>query len=358
MKLSEIAKIVGGEIIGGGGGEVEITGVASLRDALAGDISFLANKKYTPQLAATKASAALVSREYAGAPDAQQGAAALVLVDSPDAAFAQVVPLFAPPQPVFLPGVHPTAVIGEGVSLGEGVHVGAHAVIGDGAVIGAWTVVGANVVVGELAKIGENCRLHPLSSVRERCVLGKRVALHNGAVVGSDGYGYATKINADGSIEVEKIPQLGIVELGDDVEVGANTTIDRARFGATKIGRMTKIDNLVQIAHNVQIGECCGIVAQVGISGSTHIGDGVMVWGQAGLAGHLDIASGAEILAQSGVSKSLAKDVYFGTPAVDRREFIRQLHVPKKVDGHDKAIAALKQEIAELKQEIAQLKNT
>ncbi|MCL1909786.1 MAG: UDP-3-O-(3-hydroxymyristoyl)glucosamine N-acyltransferase, partial [Kiritimatiellaeota bacterium] len=187
MTIYELAKLVGGEVRDGGVAAVsEITGVASLRDAQAGDISFLANKKYAPLLATTKATAVFVAAEFA----AVESNAALVVVASPDAAFAQTVPLFVPPPPVRAPGIHPTAVIGENVTMGEGVHIGPNAVIGDGALIGAFSIIGANVVVGEGVKMGERCHLHPLSSVRERCVLGNRVTLHNGAVIGSDGYGY------------------------------------------------------------------------------------------------------------------------------------------------------------------------
>ena len=344
MKLSEIAARIGGTIPPEAA-DVEITGVASLRDALPGDLSFLANMKYAAQLPTTRASAVLVARDCAPA----SCAAALVRVDSPDQAFALIAPLFTPPPVVYAPGVHPTAVLGRGVVLGEGVHVGAYAVVGDGAVLGARVVVGAHVVIGEGCAIGDDAMLYPHCSVRERCRIGRRVILHNGVVIGSDGYGYTTKTGPDGAIVVEKIPQMGIVELGDDVEVGANTTIDRARFGVTKIGRMTKIDNLVQIGHNVQIGECCGIVSQVGIAGSTHIGNGVMIWGQVGLAGHLNIGDRVEILAKAGVHRDLeAKGVYLGAPAVDRREALKQFHLPKSVETLQKEVAALKAKLAEL----------
>jgi len=342
MKLSELAKLVGGEIHGGGvpAPDVQITGVASLRDAQAGDISFLANNKYAPQLATTKASAVLVAADI---PTCRQDGLSLVVVPSPDAAFARIVPLFVPSPPTYAPGIHPTAVIDPSVTFGEGVHIGPNAVIGANTTIGAGTVVGANVVVGEGVAVGRLCHLHPLSSVRERCVLGDRVILHNGVVIGSDGYGFTPRVLPDGTVNIEKIPQLGIVEICDDVEIGANTTVDRARFGVTKIGRMTKIDNLVQIAHNVRIGECCGIVANVGIAGSTHIGNRVMIWGQVGIAGHLDIADDVEILARSGVGKSLtAKGRYFGAPAVEAREAMRILHVPKRVENLEKEVEQLK----------------
>lgn len=344
MKLSEIAELVGG-CLPDGAGEIEISGVAALRDALPGDISFLTNMKYADQVATTKASAVLVGEAY----QAEVIGAVLLRVKSPDKAFSDVVPLFSPPPVVYTPGVHPTAVVGLHVTLGDGVHVGAYAVIGDNSVIGARAIIDAHVVVGERCVIGDDAHLYPMSSVRERCRLGRRVILHNGVVIGADGFGYTTDVRPDGSVNVEKIPQMGIVELCDDVEVGANTTIDRARFGVTKVGRMTKIDNLVQIGHNVQIGEYSGIVSQVGISGSTHIGNGVMLWGQVGVAGHLNIGDGAQVLAQAGVPRDIeAKGVYLGSPAVDRREALRQFHLPKSVENLQKEVAALKVRIAEL----------
>lgn len=348
MKLSEIVKHVGGSVRNPSETDVEITGVAALRDADAGDISFLANKKYAPQVLTTKASAVFVANDFESTDEVR---AILVRVESPDRAFAETVPHFAPPPVVHAPGAHATAVIGEGTQLGEGTHVGAYAVIGNGCVIGKNCIIEAHVVLGEGCVLGDDVHLYPMASVRERCRLGNRVIVHNGAVIGSDGYGYATQMNPDGTIKIDKIPQMGIVELCDDVEIGANTTIDRARFGVTRIGRFTKIDNLVQIAHNVQIGDFSGVASQVGISGSTKIGSQVMLWGQVGLAGHLDIADGVEIFAQSGVSRDLAKGVYFGTPAVDRREALRNMHVPKAVENLKKEIAELKKKLVELESE-------
>ena len=344
MKISELVKLVGGTVAEGSP-DIEISGVAALRDALEGDISFLANKKYADQVPTTSASAVLVDESFY----AESVRTVLIRVKSPDKAFSAVVPLFTPPPVVPLPGVHATAIVGRGVVLGDGVSIGPYAVIGDGTTIGDQAIIDAHVVIGEGCQIGDGSHLYPMSSVRERCRLGKRVTLHNGVVIGSDGYGYTTEVLADGSVKIGKIPQMGIVELGDDVEVGANTTIDRARFGVTKIGRMTKIDNLVQIGHNVQIGEYCGIVAHVGIAGSTHLGNGVMLWGQVGVAGHLNLADGVEVLAQSGVARDLdKKGVYLGAPAVDRREAMRLFHVPKAVENLQQEVADLKAKIQEL----------
>ncbi len=346
MRLQELAERVSGTIPETAG-EIEITGVASLRDASPGDISFLSNKKYVNQVAGTRASAVLVPRDDTG----DGGTVVRVRVASPDKAFAAIVPLFAPPPVVYPPGVHATAVLGEGVVLGHAVSIGPNAVIGDHTVLGDRVVIGAGVVVGPHCTIGDDALLHPLASVRERCRIGRRVILHNGVVIGSDGYGYTTETQPDGRVQVEKIPQVGTVELGDDVEVGANTTIDRARFGVTRIGRMTKIDNQVQIAHNVQIGDGCGIVAHVGIAGSTHIGNGVMLWGQVGVAGHVNLADGVEVLARSGVVNDLEKGVYLGAPAIDRREALRLLHLPRTVENLKREVAELKARLGEAEQE-------
>ncbi len=345
MKLIELAEKLGGPVPSDAG-EIEITGVAALRDAMCGDISFLSNKKYANQVATTKASVVLVPVDFS-----VEGATAVLLhVKSPDKAFAEIVPLFTSPAVVYSAQIHPTAILGEGVHLGEDVYIGPYAVIGSHVVLGARVIVEAHVVIGERCVIGEDAHLYPLSSIREGCRIGNRVTLHNGVVIGSDGYGYSTEVQADGSVKVEKIPQMGIVELCDDVEVGANTTIDRARFGITKIGRMTKIDNQVQVGHNVQIGEYCGIVAHVGIAGSTHLGNGVMLWGQVGLAGHLNLADGVEVLAQSGVAGDLERGVYFGSPAVGRREALKLLHMPKAIEN-------LKCELAELKLKLKALED-
>lgn len=349
MKLSEIAKIVNGEILVANSTDIEITGVASLTDANKGDLSFLSNKRYSNQLATTHATAVFVDKEHNQEDYANT---ILIKVDSPDKAFALIAPNFTIKPIIREPGIHPTAVIGKDVEIADGVYIGPYAVICDGVKIGKNTVIEAHVVVGDFCTIGESVHLYPMVSIREYCKLGNRVAIHNGTVLGGDGFGYTTEIMPDGTVKVEKIPQLGIVEICDDVEIGCNTTIDRARFGVTRIGNHTKIDNLVQIGHNVQTGAYCGIVSHVGISGSTRLGNGVMLWGQVGVAGHLKIGDRAEVLAQSGVSKDLAPGgVYFGAPAVDRREALKQMHLPKIVERLTKQVEELKNEIKNLKGE-------
>lgn len=348
MTVAEIAALAGASFEGRG--DVQITGVAALRDAVPGDLSFLANPKYAPQVAATKASAVLVPADWTG----PAGEATLLRVANPDQAFARLVPRFAPPPVVQAPGVHPTAVLGEGVQLGSGVSIGPYAVVGRGCVLGPGCVLEAHVVLGEKCVLGEGCHLYPHVSVRERVRMGRRVTIHNGSVIGSDGYGYSVTQGVDGRPVIEKIPQLGTVELGDDVEIGANVTIDRARFGATRLGSGVKVDNLVQIAHNVQIGECSGVIAQVGISGSTRIGRGVILWGQAGIAGHLEIGDGAQVLAQAGVSKDVpAGAMVVGAPATDRREAVKTFALPRTVDKLKARLDALEAELAEVRTALA-----
>ena len=333
--VGELAAMLGGTVEGDA--SAAIRGVAALRDALPGDLSFLSNPRYAPQVAASRATAILVRADWQG-----DHAATLIRVENPDKAFAEVVPLFILPPPEFAPGIHPTAIVGEGTELGEGVHIGPYAVIGRGCRIGARCVIEAHVVLGDKVTLGEGTHLRPHVSVREGVRMGRGVSIHNGTVVGSDGFGYTISLDANGAPVIEKVPQLGIVEIGDDVEIGANVTIDRARFGATKIGDHVKIDNLVQIAHNVQIGASSGVVAQVGISGSTHIGSGVMLWGQAGLAGHLDIGDGATIHAQAGVSKNVpAGMAVVGSPAMERREAAKTLLAGRAIERLQKRVEQL-----------------
>ncbi len=347
MKLRDLARTLGADA-GDASPDAEISGIASLHDAVRGDLSFLANKKYANQVADTKASAVLVEKDFAGT--APEGCA-LLRVDSPDRAFGAAVPLFTPPPVVRRPGVHPTAVICEGATLGKDVFIGPLCVVGPNAKIGDRTVLEAHVVVADECEIGCDVHLYPMVSVRERCKIGDRSILHNGVVIGGDGFGYSWNLTPTG-IDIKKIPQLGNVVVGHDVEIGANTTIDRARFGSTIIGDFNKIDNLVQIGHNVRTGPCCGMAAHVGVAGSTHLGTGDMLWGQVGVAGHLTIGDGVEILAQSGVSNSIAKPGrYFGVPAIPMGEYVRNAHFAKKTAKID----ALEKRIAELEAALARL---
>ena len=324
-----------------GDAHLALSGVADLRAARAGQVSFAGNPRYLPEVAASQASAVIVPKAaVVSAPHP-----VLLRVVDADAAFAAACALFAP-QPVVLPrGVHPQAQVAPGVKLGREVSIGAFAVVEAGAEIGEGTTLYPQTYVGHDAKLGRNCLLYPFVSVRERCVLGDRVILHSGAVVGSDGFGYT--VDARGVRT--KIPQTGIVVLEDDVEIGANTTIDRARFGETRVGRGTKVDNLVQIAHNCMIGEHSVLCGQVGMAGSTTLGKHVICAGQVGLAGHITIGDGAVIGAQAGVAKDMpGGQMYLGAPAVPRLEFGKSL-------AHVAGIPKLKEQIKILEARLAAL---
>jgi UDP-3-O-[3-hydroxymyristoyl] glucosamine N-acyltransferase len=311
MRLLELAALVGAAIPEGTG-DIEITGVASLQEARPGDITFFGNPRYLAQLRASKASAAIVPEGFD-----EPIAPVLLRVENPSAAFAAAVAAFAPVDPPAVEGVHPSAVVDPGVTLAFGVSVGPLSVIEAGAVIGEGSVIGSGCLIGREVRIGSGCRLYPGAIIRERCILGDRVILQPGAVIGSCGFGYEFQ----GGRHV-KIPQTGIVEIENDVEIGANTTIDRARFGRTVIGEGSKIDNLVQIAHNVQVGSHTIICSQVGIAGSTRVGSYVTLAGQVGLAGHLEIGDKAIIGAQSGLSKNVPPEsMVIGAPAKPIKEW-------------------------------------
>jgi UDP-3-O-[3-hydroxymyristoyl] glucosamine N-acyltransferase len=302
--LAELAAELGGKVVGDG--TTVIRGVAGIREALPGDITFLANSRYEPHLAETRASAVICTREGRECP------IPLLQVDNPYLAFQRVVRVFRPDLYRPEPGVHPTAQVSPEAVIGPGVAIGAHCVVERGARIGARAVLMAGCYIGAKVSIGEDTFLYPHVSVREECEIGARCIFHSGVVIGSDGFGFAL----DGG-RYHKVPQVGNVVIGDDVEIGANATIDRATTDSTRIGDGTKIDNLVQIGHNVIVGRHCIIVAQVGIAGSTELEDYVTLGGQAGVTGHIRIGARAMVGAQSGVTKSVAADtVVTGYPAV------------------------------------------
>ena len=311
--LRELAKISGGELLGDG--SLQITGAASLVEATPGEISFFGNRKYIGLLRKTHASAVFVPADFA-----ETITPAQIRVSNPTKAFEQIVLKFAPPPVAFAPGIHATAVIDPSAQLGERVSIQPYAVIEAGATIGEGTIIGAGSYIGHETLIGAACHIYPRVTIRERSRIGSRVIIHSGAVIGADGFGFEM---VDG--RHEKIQQLGIVQIDDDVEIGANTTVDRARFGRTWIQQGVKVDNLVQIAHNVVIGKNSVIVAQTGISGSTRVGERVTMAGQVGIVGHVEIADGSVIAAQSGVSKSVPGGVWFGYPAAPIEETKQQI---------------------------------
>ena len=311
--LKQLAATSGGELIGDP--SLQIRGAASLAEATPGEISFFANRKYIGQLRKTRASAVFVPPDFAEPINAAQ-----IRVSNPTKAFEQVVVKFAPKPVAFTPGVHPSAIVDPTARLGKRVSVQPHAVIEAGARIGDDTVIGAGSYIGHETVVGPACLIYPRVTIREMSRIGSRVIIHSGAVIGADGFGFEM---VDG--QQQKIQQLGIVQIDDEVEIGANTTIDRARFGRTWIQQGVKIDNLVQVAHNVVIGKNSVIVAQTGISGSTRVGERVTMAGQVGIVGHVEIADGSVIAAQSGVSKSVPGGVWFGYPAGPINEIKQQI---------------------------------
>ena len=311
--LEQVANTSGGELVGDP--SLRITGAASLAEATPGEVSFFANPKYIGLLRQTRASAVFVPADFA-----ESITPAQIRVSNPTKAFEQVVLKFAPKPIQFVPGIHPTAVVDPSAQLGERVSIQPHAVIEAGTKIGDDTIIGAGSYVGHETTIGSSCLIYPSVTIRERSRIGSRVIIHSGAVIGADGFGFEM---VDG--RQQKIQQLGVVQIDDDVEIGANTTIDRARFGRTWIQQGVKIDNLVQIAHNVVVGKDSVIVAQSGISGSTRVGQRVMMGGQVGIVGHLEIGDGTAIGAQSGISKSTQGGAWFGSPAVPLAEAKQQI---------------------------------
>ena len=293
----------------------QITGAASLVEAADGEVSFFNNRKYAAQLRKTRASAVFVPVDFA-----EQISAAQIRVSNPAKAFEQVLLKLAPKPIEFAPGIHPSAIVDPNARLGTGVSIQPHAVIQSGATIGDFTVIGAGSYIGHETVVGANCIIYPHVTIRERTRIGARVVIHSGAIIGADGFGFEP---AEG--RYEKVPQVGIVQIDDDVEIGANTTIDRARFGRTWIQEGAKIDNLVQVAHNVVVGKHTVIAAQTGIAGSVRIGQRVLIGGQVGIIGHIEIGDNTAIGAQSGISKSISGGAWWATPAVPLAEAKQQM---------------------------------
>jgi UDP-3-O-[3-hydroxymyristoyl] glucosamine N-acyltransferase len=333
VKLRELAARLDCELRGDG--EVEVGGVAGLEQAGPGDLTFLANPRYAPHLAATRATAVIVAPGH-------EAPLPCLLADNPYLAFARAVALLRPPARL-PPGVHPSAQVDPTAVLGHGVHVGALAVVGPGVRLGARSRVHPHVVLYEGVEVGEDCVLHSGVQVRESCRLGNRVVVQNGAVIGGDGFGFAR----DGDGRYHKFPQVGIVVIEDDVEIGAQSAIDRPAVGETRVGQGTKIDNLVQVAHGVRIGRHVLLAAQVGIAGSTTLEDHVIMAGQSGATGHVRLARGAVVGAKSAVTKDVdAGQHVTGIPAADVSEWRELVVLTRRLPELRRTVAALEARLA------------
>jgi UDP-3-O-[3-hydroxymyristoyl] glucosamine N-acyltransferase len=336
-----IAGFLKGEIVGDP--SVKVNTVAKIEEGHAGALSFLANPKYENYIYTTGSSVVLVNKSFTPSSSVK---ATLIRVDDAYEAFASLLRLVDGARPRKT-GIHPTAVIEPSAKVGDDVYIGAHAYIGEYAVIGNGCSVFPNVYVGDNCKIGKNSTLNPSVTVYRECIIGDNCIIHAGTVIGSDGFGFAPQSEN----EYMKIPQLGNVILEDNVEIGANVTIDRATMGSTIIRKGVKLDNLIQIAHNVEVGENTVMAAQTGISGSTKIGRNCMFGGQVGIAGHLKIANGTKIGAQAGIAGDVKQEnsAIIGSPAIDFKQFLKSSVVFKK-------LPELKTEVEKLQKEVESLK--
>jgi UDP-3-O-[3-hydroxymyristoyl] glucosamine N-acyltransferase len=325
MKLAELANLIGGKI--SGDPDVEINGASGIKEAKDGDITFLANKKMMENIFSSKASAVIVREEIKGL------STSMLVVDNPQLAFAKALKVFYAklPKPS---GVSDNAIIGSNVIMGNDVSVHPLSYIGNDVILGQGVTISPGVYIGEGVSIGDGSFIYPNVTIRENVKIGKNVIVYSGAVIGSDGFGYVPEKGIH-----YKIPQVGGVIIEDNVEIGANTTIDKATVGNTIIGCGTKIDNLVQIAHNVTIGKNCIIVSQVGISGSVEIGDGVVLAGQVGVRDHVNIGNGAIAGARAGIVTDIPDGQFFsGHPAMPHKTWLRAQSIYSKLPEYVKRL--------------------
>lgn len=341
--LAEIAQFVGGKLVGDA--KHIITGVSGIKEAAEGDLTFLANPKYLTLASSTKASAIIVGK------DVLIEGKSVIQTDNPSMAFAKIVGQIKENLTPKIKGIHPSAVIASDVVLGKDVGIGPHVVLESGVEVGDNTIICAGVFVGQKSKVGAGCLFYPNVTIREDVVIGNRVIIHSSTVVGSDGFGYLQVGERH-----EKIPQMGAVVIEDDVELGACVTVDRARFDKTLIGRGTKVDNLVQIAHNVRLGQNCLVIALAGIAGSSTIGNSAIIAGQVGVAGHTNVGEGAIVAAQSGITKDVPPGAkMFGTPAEEYSVATRQLAHIKRLPRYADEMKILKDKVAELEARLNKL---
>lgn len=344
--LAEVAHLIQGEVVGDQ--NVVVTGLCGIKEAQEGDLTFVAHPKYFSLVATTKASAIIAPPQMTGT------IKPIIRTNNPSWAFARMLSLITGAFGYHPQGIHPTAIISSHAILEKDVSVGPYTVIERNARIGAGTTIYSGCFVGPGTTLGEECLIYPNTTIREEVTIGSRVIIHSGSVIGADGFGFTKVAGVQ-----EKIPQVGTVVIEDDVEIGANVTIDRARFDKTFIGRGTKIDNLVQIAHNVTIGEQCIIVAQVGISGSVQIEDQVTLAGQAGVAGHLRIGAGVVVAAKSGVTKDIPPGTMVSGFPAQPHESAKKIHAHiQRLPQYIETIKALQKKMTALESELETLKSS
>lgn len=335
MKITPelIASLIGGSVEGCR--DCAITGIAKIEEAKEGDVSFIANPKYAPYAATTAATALIVSDAF----EAPEGCrASLIRVADPYSALAKLMAIYAQGVAQRKTGIEQPSHVSDSATIGKDVYIGAFAYIGDGAMIADGTMIYPHAYIGDNVELGPNCTIRPGVTIYEGTKIGANCTIHSGSVIGSDGFGFAPE--GDG---YRKIPQIGIVVIEDDVEIGANTTIDRATMGETRIGKGTKLDNLIQVAHNVRIGRNNVFAAQTGIAGSAQIGDSNRVGGQVGFAGHIKFGNGCEVGAQSGIHKNYGdNNRIIGYPAVPGAEFARLQVLLKRLPDLYKDVELLK----------------
>lgn len=343
INVAQIAQWIDAQIEGNE--DIDITGLAKIEEAQSGHLSFIANPKYAKFIETTNASAVLVDKDF------PQTDKTVLRVSNPYFAFLKLAQKFYQQAPQVDPGIHKTAIVGSDSTIGENCSIGAYIVIGKNCQIGKGTTIFPGTFIGDRVQIGDNCLVYANVSIREECQIGNNCILHMGAVVGSDGFGYAFEGG-----KFHKLPQMGIVVLEDDVEIGANITIDRATMGETRIQKGAKLDNLIQIAHNVQIGQHTAIAAQTGISGSTKLGAYVQVGGQAGFAGHLTVGDQAKVGAQAGITKSIPDGgFYSGYPARPFRQEMREHASLAKLPSMLRRFKELEDKVLELEARLKEL---
>ncbi len=350
MKISKIIELVKGEIIDGD--DFEIYHLAKIEDAGPGDITFLSNPKYIKYLSTTNAGAVLVAKNLQSQElEKRTSPICLIRVDDPYVAFLKLLDVFYPAPDMLQIGIHPSAVIAESAKIENDAAIGANVFIGEKCIIGKNSSIWHGTVLQNDVVIGNDTVIYPNVSIRENCKIGNRVIIHSGTVIGSDGFGFAPK--PDGTYE--KIPQRGIVVIEDDVEIGSNCSIDRATLGETRIKKGVKLDNLIQVAHNVVIEENTVIAAQTGISGSTKIGKNCILGGQVGVVGHIKIADRTIVAAQSGVSKPVKEEgkTVFGYPALEAGEMRRIIASQRSVPELIKEFDNLKKRLIELEKKFS-----